>query len=411
MSVFGSHGTRRQFLQGAVGASTVLSLGGAAPQFLRQLAAREPASSNQRVLVVVQLSGGNDGLNTVVPHRDDRYRKARPTLAVPSNDVLKINSDLGWHPGARGLADLLEAQRLAVIQGVGYPNPNRSHFESMDIWHSCDRKENRRTDGWLGRVLDRTPATGDVPALHLGDKKQPLALAAQRTRTPSIKSLDKFRLQAENDRRLRTDVERLAKAKREGGNDLLGFVQTSASSALAASQRVESARKRYQPKANYPASRLSQKLRTVAQLIDAGLKTRIYYVVLDGFDTHSLQADAHSALLRQLGGALQAFVSDIDQHGHGDRTTVMCFSEFGRRVAENASKGTDHGAAGPMFLAGNKVRAGLIGKHPDLGKLKQGDVQHHTDFRRVYAAVLEKWLGYETREILGGTYKPLPVFA
>jgi len=400
--------TRRNFLKASFGASAVVSIGGSAPQIILQAGTAEAKPNNERILVIVQLSGGNDGLNTVVPFKESAYRKARPTLAVHADDALKIDNSYGFHPAAQGLSNLLESNRLAVIQGVGYANPNRSHFESMDIWHTCQRKNAVRNDGWLGRFLDsvRQGDALDIPAIHLGHEKQPLALSSQDIRVPSVTSLDRFRLN-DSAGQLRNTVSNIGKSVSPAG-DLLGFVQTSTGSALSASAQIESVNVQYKTGIAYPDSELAQKFKTVAQLIDAGLKTRIYYVTLDGFDTHSRQAAAHEPLLRELSGALDAFVRDLDEHGHGDRVLTMSFSEFGRRLQENASEGTDHGAAAPAFFAGNRVNSGLIGKHPSLHDLQDGDVKFHTDFRQVYATVLDQWLGVESAQILGDRFSPVP---
>ncbi len=403
---------RRDFLRTTLAGSAVLSLGGVAPRFFAEAAAADAEPSADTVLVVVQLSGGNDGLNTVVPFGDDAYRSGRPKLALPADRILKLDDRFGLHPEMAGLRDLFDRGELAIVQGVGYADPNRSHFESMDIWHTCRRKAERRNDGWLGRYLDSSAAGhgGDSPALHLGEEQQPVALATQNVRVPSIRSVDRFKLDSD-DARLNQAIGELAAAERTGGNDLLAFVGESTSGALAASRRVAAARGGYQPKADYPDEALAAKLKTVAQLIDAGLGTRVYYVTLDGFDTHAQQADAHAALLRQLSGAVHAFVRDVAGHGHGRRVLVMGFSEFGRRVGENASVGTDHGAAGPMFLAGSGLKPGLIGAHPDLTDLADGDLKFHTDFRQVYAAVLERWLRWPSATVLGGEWKPVDVIA
>jgi uncharacterized protein (DUF1501 family) len=397
--------TRRSFLKKSLGTSAIVSIGATAPQFLLQAGAAESNPTDESILVMVQLSGGNDGLNTVAPFNEATYRKARPTLAVSAKDALKIDNSYGFHPAARGLSNLLESNRLAIIQGVGYANPNRSHFESMDIWHTCQRKTVVRNDGWLGRFLDHTRQGNalDIPAIHLGREKQPLALSSQDIRVPSVTSLDRFRLN-DSAKQLRQTVTNIGKSAAPG-SDLLGFVQTSTGSALSASEQIEAASGRYKTGITYPESGLAQKLKTVAQLIDSGLKTRIYYVTLDGFDTHSRQSAAHEPLLRELSGALDAFVRDLDEHGHGDRVLTMSFSEFGRRLQENASEGTDHGAAAPAFLAGNRVKSGLIGKHPSLQDLQDGDVKFHTDFRQVYATVLDQWLGVDSVPILGGKFE------
>lgn len=412
--------TRRKFLWSAGQAATVMAVGSQTPWFWREAAATQLAASrlasiggatDESVLVVLQLSGGNDGLNTLVPYRHDAYRRARPKLAIPASDVLKVDDELGWHPAAKGWAKLLESQRLAVLQGVGYPEPNRSHFESLDIWHTCQRKGNPRTTGWLGRGFDTLAKRGDVdtPGLHLGDGKQPLALAAARVRVPSIASPEKFRLR-EGSSAVAAAIRELGMAQRPdaaAADSLLGFVQTSASAAISASDRITAALRDYQPAAPYPDHGLGQKFKTVAQFILAGLPTRVYYLELDGFDTHSQQPAAHAALLEQASGAMAAFLDDLQKQGVADRVLVMCFSEFGRRVAENASEGTDHGAAAPLFLAGNRVRSGVIGKLPSLTDLDDGDLKFHTDFRQVYAAVLENWLRWDSREVLGGGFEPV----
>ncbi len=295
--------TRRQFLCGVGGA--VISVAAPVPQFLLRAAAQEhlaPAGGDT-VLVVLQLSGGNDGLNTVVPYAHDVYRRNRPQLAISANQVLKIGDDLGFHPSLRGFADLWESERLAVVQGVGYPHPNRSHFESMDIWHTCRRKDQPRPDGWLGRYLDAAHQTAgrDAPALHLGTRKQPLALMAQNVRVPSVNSLERFRLAG--DETLRRAAQELTTVERTAtDNDLLDFVQSSASAALAASQRVEQVAGSYRELAPYPATELARQLRLVAQLIDAGLSTRVYYLEIDGFDTHANQAAAQCGALGAGGG-------------------------------------------------------------------------------------------------------------
>ncbi len=406
--------SRRQFLTTGAAATSVLTFGNRVPAFLQEAA--NHGKTDGRILVVVEMAGGNDGLNTVVPFDDDDYRKARPELAIGKSDVLKIDGKLGLHPVMTGFADLLEAGQLSIIQGVGYDNPNRSHFESMDIWHTCQRKDENRIDGWLGRYLQETgKVTSTDPAgLHLGEEKQPFALMSRDVRVPSIRTLDQFRLGGNDAESFRKTVQELADARRESGNDLLGFVQSSTSSALTASERIEAAGMNYKPSSEYPQSGLSAKLQTVAKLIDSGLTTPVYYVRIDGFDTHAQQEGAHQSLLRQVSDGVTSFLKDVMAHGHGDRILCMCFSEFGRRVAENASKGTDHGTAGPVFLAGTNVKAGLVGRHPSLRDLQDGDLKHHTDFRQVYATVLERWLKCPSEGILRGKFTPvdaLPVSA
>jgi len=409
--------SRRKFLttvSAAASAAGLISLAPRAPAFLLESAAfGADQPTGERVLVVVQLSGGNDGLNTVVPFADEVYRRRRPSLALDAGQLLKIDETTGLHPSLKGMVKLLESQQLAIVQGVGYPNPNRSHFESMDIWHTAHAQTKERKAGWLGRAMDSHQValarSADPPSLHLGEESQPLALAARDVPSPSIRSLAQFRLETGGDDRQRAAIEGAIGAPRSTASELLKFVQTRSTSALEVSRRIEASSQVYRTEVNYPPTPLANKLKQIAQLIDAGLTTRVYYVALDGFDTHSDQAAAHAGLLEQLGGALAAFAEDLAAHAQLERVMTVVFSEFGRRVEENASRGTDHGAAAPVFLVGSRVQSGLIGKHPRLDQLQDGDLKFHTDFRAIYAALLEKWLGWPAAPILGQGFAPADV--
>ena len=404
--------SRRRFLQSSIGGAAAIGIGTAVPACFTQ-AAEHTVASVERILIVVQMSGGNDGLNTVVPYADDAYKAARPKLGIAASRVLKCNDDVGLHPSMSGLYDLLQDGKLSVVQAVGYEQPNRSHFEAMDIWHTCRRKEESRADGWLGRFLDSQPAKlgGDVPALHLGREQQPFAIASRSIRVPTIKELAEFQLQGQDRQALRSLLSNSLPAVETESNDLLNFLQSSTTSALAASQRVTAASQDYRSDVKYPETELARKLRVIAQLIDAGLNTRVYYVQLDGFDTHAQQAATHEVLLREWSDAVSALVRDLHIQGHGERVCVMTFSEFGRRVAENASEGTDHGAAGPMFLCGGGLKGGIIGQRPNLTDLQEGDVKHEIDFRQVYASVIRDWMKADPTPILGHSYDSLPLFA
>lgn len=391
--------TRRRFLanvSASAATAGLVSLAQTTPLFLTQSAAAGAEQKGETILVVVQLSGGNDGLNTVIPYKHELYRKARPSLVQNEASVIKLKDDLGLHTALKGFGKLWEAGQLAIVQGVGYPNPNRSHFESMDIWHTANLKLGDRTSGWLGRTFDQLksqrPEQQSSPALHLGGEEQPLALAARDVPTPSITSLEQFKLDTGKIESRRQAIESAAAAARPAENDLLKFVSTRSTAALKLSHHLEQSAKDYSTSVKYPETQLAGKLKQVAQLIDAGLGNRVYYVTLDGFDTHSDQAAAHQGLLQQLGDALAAFTEDLQVHGHQDRVTSLVFSEFGRRVQENSSRGTDHGAAAPAFVIGSKVKAGLIGKHPKLDDLDDGDLKFHTDFRAVYSSLLTNWL-------------------
>lgn len=404
--------TRRRFLQTTLGSSTLLSLGLSAPQFLARGARAAETAGGEKVLVVVQLSGGNDGLNTVIPFADEAYEKNRIVLRIPKDQVLKIDANAGFHPSLSGFKKLIEAGHLAVVHGVGYPNPDRSHFRSMDIWHTAKPEVEDKTDGWLGRCLDcaSRSAGDDVPALHLGPSPSPLALTSVKTPVPSIESLEGFRLRGDGGALPLASLSKLAEAARPDAPELLEFMRHSTLSAYASSEEVLEVLKHEREATGYPAFALAQKLKQIAQLIDAGLKTRIYYVSLDGFDTHARQADGHAALLNELSSGVSAFVEDLARRGQLDRVLVLCFSEFGRRVRENASQGTDHGTAAPVFLAGGRVQPGIIGAQPSLTDLdKEGDLKFHTDFRRLYATLLSQWLSCPIEPVLGKSYEPLAV--
>jgi uncharacterized protein (DUF1501 family) len=410
--------SRRDFLK----TSTLLGFGATVPTFLGKTALAAPAAgkpgAKDTILVVVQLTGGNDGLNTVVPFKDPDYAKYRPTIGLKADDLKKVNDDLGLHPALGDLAGLLEDGSLSIVQGVGYPNPDQSHFRSMDIWQAASTAKTL-TEGWLGKALKQKP----TPGFHLsagGNETAPLALAGAPARVPSITSLEDFQLKLAaadaGDKANQTKlIEEASKGTPAGTGqpDLLDFVRRTAMNTYAISQRLQDVAKNYQPKATYPGTGLATRLKLAAQLIEAGLGARIFYVSIDGFDTHAGQGGAtgaHANLLGEVSGAVTAFYKDLKARGHGDRVCVMTFSEFGRRAKENGSNGTDHGSAAPMFLVGGKVKAGAVGDHPSLAKLADGNLVHHTDFRRVYAAVLETWLGVESKPVLGEGFKPLGVF-
>ncbi|HEV2969351.1 MAG TPA: DUF1501 domain-containing protein [Pirellulales bacterium] len=413
--------SRREFVKATLAGAGVVAWGQTAPLFLSRTALAAGSTgkpgTKETVLVVVQLTGGNDGLNTVVPFSDDGYDKLRKDLRLPTNDLKKINDSLGLHPSLGGLAELLEDHALCVVQGVGYPNPNESHFRSMDIWQAASLAENL-TEGWLGKALVQMPAS---PAFHVAapNEQSWLTLAGAPAKVPSITNLQEFQLQtlaasgADHDQQ-RQLIERDASRKSAAGEGtgqpaLLDFVRHTAVNTYANSQRLRELAKNYQPKVPYPASGLSDRLKLVAQLIEADFGARIFYVTLNGFDTHANQLAVHANLLRELSDAAAAFFKDMSARGHRDRIMMMTFSEFGRRAKENQSQGTDHGSAAPMFLIGGRVRSGVVGAHPSLSDLYMDKLKHHTDFRQVYAAVLDQWLGVSSKQVLGGDFKPVEI--
>jgi uncharacterized protein (DUF1501 family) len=402
------HVSRREFLS----ASSVLAWSAAAPALLQRMAHAAPASDkpggHQNVLVVVQLTGGNDGLNTVVPYTDPAYAAARPTLKQSVSQLKKINDALGLHPSLGGCATLLEQGRLAIVQGVGYPNPNRSHFVSMDIWHKATPAVEQPL-GWIGRAIPQLGGVGS--ALQIGDEAPALALVGATGNAPELKSLDDYQLKVADkgdDAAKREAIEQLA-AGSNSGVGLRDLVRRSAQETYKSAASLRAIGEKYETPVMYPATGLAGRLKLVAQLIDAGVPERVYYTSLNGFDTHADQAAAHTKLLQELGDAVSAFHADLKHHGHADRVVTLTFSEFGRRVRENGSQGTDHGAAAPCIIAG-PVKAGPLGAHPSLTDLTDGDLKHHTDFRSIYATLLEEWLKVPSREVLGETYPKLPLF-
>jgi uncharacterized protein (DUF1501 family) len=406
---------RRAFLgMGAAGLSYV-SLAGTMPGLFARVAhASALADANDHALVVVELDGGNDGLNTVIPFEDDLYYRNRRTLAIPKKEVIRLGDRAGFHPRLKALGELFREGQVAVVQGVGYPDPDRSHFRSMEIWHTASTEPAAPGTGWLGRYLDTwqpsPPAAqpSDFPCgLALTDSL-PQALQAQRVTVPVVAQLDSL---GEADA---AQVALLRKLSTGGGNGSgtttgpAAFLRRQADTLYRTADRLKAAAEKNPPSPaiEYPEGDLGGQLRRAAQILGADLGVRILFVSLDGFDTHSNQAEGHGNLLEQLSRSLEAFHRDLTARKLAERVLVMVFSEFGRRVDENASQGTDHGAASCLFLVGNKVKGGLAGQYPSLATLGDGDLIHSTDFRSVYATLLDRWLGCPSATVLG---KPFPV--
>jgi uncharacterized protein (DUF1501 family) len=398
--------TRRQFLTHTLKGSSLVALSAVVPQFVARTA-RAAVPGKDNILVVLEMTGGNDGLNTVIPYADDLYYKARPTLHQTKDVVLRLDDHVGLHSGMRGFRPLWEKGQLAVLQGVGYPNPQRSHFEAMDIWQSADPKGTVRT-GWLGRAaVEIDNRAGGVPILHVGRRDLPLAVTgAPGGGAVSVNDENSFRLELGGGkagrqkarRRLLEDLS--APAGKAGEDDLASFVQRRQVQTLTA---VEHLRELLEgPNAvPRPGSGLAAKLQLIAGLIAKGFGTRLFYVNLDGFDTHADQGPTHNNLLAELADAVAGFFQALKTTGHDGRVRLMTFSEFGRRTQENGSKGTDHGAASCLFVAGPSVKGGVVGAQPSLADLDAGDLKFHTDFRRAYATLLDGWLGCDCKAVLG----------
>ena len=440
--------TRRDFLRTTV-------LGGAlswtVPAFLSNtfsaLQAQAADSATQvatgrdgSILVVLQMAGGNDGLNTVIPYSNDFYHNARPKLGIAATDVLKLTDTIGLHPGFTGFKSLYDGGNLAIVQGVGYPNPNRSHFRSTEIWQTASDSEKFEKYGWIGRYFDNAcPGCDPTVGVSIGNQ-MPQSFAAKTPTGVSLQNPQSYRFMdgadgggssQESYRKLNStdaDPSMDTHAGADVGADVnsggsiaaisgasphagsaLDFLERTAMDAQVSSDKILAVSNKVQNKANYPQSQLGNSLSLVARLIGGGLPTRIYYVSQGGYDTHTNQLNTQQRLLKELGDSVKAFTDDLKAQGNMGRVLVMTFSEFGRRVTENANAGTDHGAAAPMFVVGDKVRAGLLGRYPSLAPqdLFEGDVRYNVDFRSVYAGILEGWLKTPSAPILGRQFQPL----
>jgi uncharacterized protein (DUF1501 family) len=388
--------SRRDFL----GRSALVALAPTVPLFLaRSLRAAAPRRDD-RVLIVIQLEGGNDGINTVVPFKDEGYQKHRQVLRLPQKQLLRINDQLALHPALGAAMKLLESKRLTIVQGVGYPNPNRSHDTSMAIWQTARfDPEEHNGHGWLGRALD----TKAAPSLFVGVSAVPTALRGRRSAASALSRLDELQL-APDAAAVR------AMATPAGREDLASFVHRSFLDAYTTSDRLAEVAREGEGDGSYPQTGLARRLQMIARLLKTGLPARVYYTSQGGYDTHAGQLPTHANLLSELGDAVKAFLDDLAAARLDERVAVLTFSEFGRQVRENASAGTDHGTAAPVFLAGARVQSGVVGTAPSLLDLVGNAPKMTMDFRRVYAAVLESWLGLPSREALAGAFEPLPLF-
>ncbi len=382
------------------------------------------AKEDDRVLVLLELMGGNDGLSTIVPYGHDAYGQNRSRTRIEAKDLLKLNHALGFHPAMTGLKELYDQSNLAIVQGVGYPNPDRSHFKSMDIWHAADMRGRDAGYGWIGRLADVAFQGSQDPNLvvHIGTKV-PFSLTAAVHRPIAFNTPESYRWVG-----AKREVEALEAAAlcekeapivpesptaggpNEGRDRALSRLRKTLLEAQRSSREVRDAASRYVPRAPYPATPLSGSLATVSALITGGLSTRIYSVQTAGFDTHVNQKATHDRLIADLSASVSAFFKDLDHYKVSDRVVVVAYSEFGRRLAENGSFGTDHGVAGPLFVMGRPVSGGFHSKHPSMTKLDNGDLVHTIDFRQVYASLIDDWIGGNHPSILGQEWKKPRLF-
>ena len=405
--------TRREFINLSGKGIGLLAFSQFAPDFLVQSTrAATPAPEKDRsILVLVQLAGGNDGLNTLIPFEDADYYRLRPTIGIARDQVLRLGDTHGFHPAMTAMRDVFKAGKLAVIQNVGYPNPNRSHFRSSEIWETASASEDFASTGWIGRFLDNAcagvPADSHDPlAVHLTNGVPQSFASARAHPTFGLAAGGGNRRDNEETRRL---LEKMAGAPSEGvaDNGNATFLKQTLMDTLVTEKKVQRVIGDYRPGAPYPASPLAASLRNVAALIAAGLPTRVYFVSLSGFDTHTNQIAQQATLLGQLSDGLAAFQKDLEAHQLDGQVTTMTFSEFGRRPSENDSRGTDHGTAAPLFVMGSRVKGGLHGTAPSLKLQKNQDLTFSTDFRQVYATALDRWLNCPSNEVLGGKFESL----
>ena len=405
--------SRRDFLRAglfAVGVSTGL------PALLQQVSLAQTIKTlgghaekhPGRILVVVEMTGGNDGLNTVVPFSDAAYHNARPKLAVREREVLKLNDQFGLNPACQGLEHLFKEGKLAIVHGCGYPNPNLSHFTAMEWWHTATPHNNEKY-GWLGRYADaQWPVPIQNGIVNLGARQ---ARAVTSERQAPLVFGDPKKLGRAGTAAQQKVFETFAKIE-PTSNSSLGFINTISHTAADGAALVRNACAEYRSLVDYGSNNnLTLDLKKVAAMIAADLPTRIYYLSMGGFDTHASQAELHKLLLIYLSDALRGFEEDLEKIGRADDVALMVFTEFGRRVQENASQGTDHGTATPMFVIGKSVRGGFHGAHPSLTELDDGNLRMTTDFRSVYATILRGWMGFDDPgAVLKSEFPILPIF-
>ncbi|RPD40025.1 DUF1501 domain-containing protein [Chitinophaga barathri] len=392
---------RRRFLQvGSLASASVML-----PKFLKAMEQGQLVPPGNKVLVVVQLSGGNDGLNTIIPYRNDIYYKMRPQLGIKREAALSLNDELGIHPALKSFKSLYDDGSLGVLNSVGYPNPDRSHFRSMDIWQSASDSRDYWGTGWLGRYLDAQCKGCDKPtqALEIDDT---LSLALKGDAVKGLALTDPQRLfGASNDKYFK---ELLAKQKHDDEHHNVDYLYKTMAETISSASYIQQQFRTFKSKEQYPNTELGRNMKTIAELIMTDINTSVYYVSHGSFDTHVGQQGQQQRLFEQLSDAVGTFTTDLKKNNRFQDVVVMTFSEFGRRVGQNASGGTDHGTANNMFLIGGGLQQkGILNEGPDLVNLNEGDLQYKVDFKNVYATLLKKWLGADDQAILQKQYEHL----
>lgn len=390
---------RKQFLQvGSLATASIML-----PKFLKAFEQKNMVPPGNKVVVVIQFSGGNDGLNTVIPVTNDIYYKERPKIAIQKAEALNLNGDVGLNPALEAFKGLYDDGDLAILNSVGYPNPDRSHFRSMDIWHSASKADEYVYTGWLGRYLDHQCAGCDKPTqiLEIDDM---LSLALKGNNKNGLAFTDPRRLYSSSNERFYKDINK----SHQSSEETVDYLYKTMAETLSSADYIFKQSKLSPSSVSYPATELGKNLKTISSLIMSDINTKVYYVSLGSFDTHVNQEAQQKRLFTELNDAVKAFTADLKKNGRFEDVLMMTFSEFGRRVSQNASNGTDHGTANNMFFIGGGLKEkGLLNDMPNLADLNEGDLKHKVDFKNVYATVLNKWLGSDDRKILGGQYEHL----
>jgi uncharacterized protein (DUF1501 family) len=406
--------TRRDFLIKGTALLATLGFGGpmifAEDGSLLTSTANDESNIDAPVLVVIQLSGGNDGINTLIPYGVGGYFDARPTLKLTDAEVLTINNQVGLHPSLIQVNEMYKNGKVAIIQGVGYPKPDHSHFRSMEIWQTAEPEKYVRS-GWLARYVESSlsKTTNPLKALQIGNNANK-AFVSNTLNVPVIQSVESFNIF--DPKTPKADQNRLAKAfldmydpERQGTQ-----VKVTCQQGKDAFQSVEAIHKltnSYQNKVEYPKTNISKDLQLVSKMLSGNSGTRVFYVELGGFDDHTNEKDQQTRMLKQLDEAIGSFYKDLEAQGLQDRVVTMAFSEFGRRVKENGNGGTDHGTAAPVFVMGGKVKGGMYGVMPSLTNLDNGDLKYEVDFRSVYSTIVDNWLKGDTQAVLKGNFEKL----
>jgi len=394
--------SRRDFLRTSslVAAGTWLT-----PCFLQAQGPQMSDFKGKR-LIVIQLSGGNDGLNTIVPYENDLYYQARPLIGLKKGEVLKVSDQLGFNPAMQSLKPLFDDGLVSILNGVGYPNPDRSHFRSMDIWHTASNSDEYWQTGWLGRYLDAQCDFCESPHRAI-EFNNILDLAMKGEKIKGLAMTNPQQMIRDINTGYNRQIAKLG-ADHHHDHEGVGYLyKTLIESVNSADYLSEQLGVDSRSGRNNPQSQFSNHLKTIVQMINSGMETSVYYTQLGGFDTHAQQKNQQARLLKQYADGVKFLVDELKKSGHFDNTLIMTFSEFGRRVGQNASQGTDHGTANNLFIIGNSVKSGFYNELPDLADLDNGDLKYSLDFRRVYATILKEWLQVDAAQILKRNYTSL----